>query len=361
MNRARRGGRQPALQSAKGGNMKRILIVLAAAFASFAVTAAACADPIADFYRSRQIVLIIGGGPGDGYDTYGRLLARHMANHIPGNPNIVVQNEPGAGSLTAVNNIYNVAPKDGTVFATAQRFITIMPLLGMGGVRFDANKLSYIGSMGKETTICYAWAGSGFSKLEDMKTRQMITGTMGRGTELTNFTQTLSRTLGLKIKVVAGYDSSAQINLAVERGELQGRCGVSFDSIQLTHQDWIDQKKIDVLVQIGLSRIPELKDTPFLIDLIKDPKDKEAVELLLAPTEASRPFFAPPGVPEDRLRALRAAFDATMTDPDFLADAKKTRLQISPVSGGDVADLVARIYASSPAAIARARDLARDQ
>ncbi|MGE5538594.1 MAG: Bug family tripartite tricarboxylate transporter substrate binding protein [Gemmatimonas sp.] len=324
------------------------------------ITTHARADALADFYKGKQVTLIIGGGPGDGYDTHARLLARHMTRHIPGEPAMVPQNMPGAGSLTAVNTIYNVSPKDGTVIGTAQRFVTIMPLLGMDGVRFDATRLTYIGSTGKETTLCIAWRGSGFDSLDDVAKREMLIGTMGRGTELTNFSQTLSKTLGLKLKVISGYGSSAQINLAIERGELNGRCGVSYDSLRLTRQDWLDQKKIVPLVQIGLSRVPELGDTPFLLDLIAEGDEKSAVELLLAPSEASRPFFAPPGIPGDRADALRAAFDATMADPDFKADAAKTRLEITPASGADIQALVERIYRSSPAVVARARALAQE-
>lgn len=330
------------------------LLVLAA------TSEAAYAQVAADFYKGRQITLIIGGGPGDGYDTHARLLARHISRHIPGEPAIVAQNMPGAGSLTAVNHIYNVAAKDGTVFGTAQRFITIMPLLGMDGVRFDANKLTYIGSTGKETTLCISWKGAGFESLDDVARREMLIGTMGRGTELTNFSQTLAKTLGLKLKVISGYGSSAQINLAIERGELQGRCGVSYDSLRLTRQDWLDAKKVNVLVQIGLSRVPELENAPFLLDLITDGEEKSAVELLLAPSEASRPFFAPPGLPPDRVAILRAAFDRTMTDESFRADARKTRLEITPASGADIQALVARIYGASPAVVARARALTQE-
>jgi tripartite-type tricarboxylate transporter receptor subunit TctC len=332
-----------------------------AALLAFGAATAAHAQAAGDFYKGKQITLIIGGGPGDGYDTHARLLARHISRYIPGEPGIVPQNMPGAGSLTAVNNIANVAVKDGTVFGTAQRFITIMPLLGMEGVRFDANTLTYIGSTGKETTLCISWKGTGFESLGDLASHEMLIGTMGRGTELTNFSQTLSKTLGLKLKVISGYGSSAQINLAIERGELNGRCGVSYDSLRLTRQDWLDDNKVNVLVQIGLSRVPELKDTPFLLDLIKDGEEKSAVELLLAPSEASRPFFAPPGLPQDRTALLRAAFDKTMVDDAFQADAKKTRLEITPASGADIQALVARIYKVPPAVIARARALAQDQ
>jgi tripartite-type tricarboxylate transporter receptor subunit TctC len=338
------------------------LTVFACAFASGAMLLGTQvqADAVADFYKGKQITLIIGGGPGDGYDTHARLLARHMNRHIPGEPQIVPQNMPGAGSLQAVNTIYNVSPKDGTAIGTAQRFITIMPMLGMDGVRFDANRLTYIGSTGKETTLCLAWRGTGFDSIDDLKRREMLIGTMGRGTELTNFSQTLSKTLGVKLKVISGYGSSAQINLAIERGELNGRCGISYDSLRLTRQEWLDDRKIVPLLQIGLSRVPELGDTPFLLDLIDDGAERAAVELLLAPSEASRPFFAPPALPADRTAALRAAFDATMTDAAFQADANKTRLEITPAGGAEIQALVDRITHASPEAIARARALAQE-
>jgi tripartite-type tricarboxylate transporter receptor subunit TctC len=334
---------------------KRLAAVLIGVTAAF--TASAHADDVADFYKGKQIRMIIGLGAGEAYDTYARLLARHLPQHIPGNPVIVPQNQPGAGSLNAINSLYNTAARDGTVIGTGHRFVPMMPLLDLEGPKFDPLKFTYIGSMNREIGICIAMKEAGFRTVEDMKAREFVVGTTGAGAELTNFNATLRAMLGLKLKVVVGYRTSLDINAAMERGELQGRCGVSYGSLKTTRPQWVANKTVDILIQLGLTKDKELPDVPLLGDLVSDPRDRQALELMLAPTEMGRPFLAPPDIPKDRVAALRAAFDASMSDPALIKEAEKMRLDLAPLSGKDMEALVARLYKAPPEVVERARTL----
>jgi tripartite-type tricarboxylate transporter receptor subunit TctC len=339
-----------------GSNLLRIGAVAIVAAAALA-PALAAADPVADFYKDKKITLMIGFGAGEAYDAYARTLAHTMPKYLPGSPVFVPQNMPGAGSLNAANAIYNTAPRDGTAFGTVHRFVPLMPLLGVEGPKFDPLKFTYLGSMNREIGVCAVMKSAGFTSLDEMKTREFVVGTTGAGAELTTFNATVSHMLGIKLKVVTGYRTSLEINLAMERGEVQGRCGVSYGSLKNTRPEWLSEKKIDILLQLGLSKDPELPDVPLLGDLVKDPTDKQALHLMLAPSEIGRPFFGPPDVPDDRVKALRAAFDAALKDPDLIAEAAKQRLDVSPVSGVDMTALIARAYAAPKPVVERARAL----
>jgi tripartite-type tricarboxylate transporter receptor subunit TctC len=314
-------------------------------------------DAVAEFYRGKQIRMTIGLAAGETYDIYARLLARHLGTHLPGNPKIVPRNQPGAGSLNAINALYNTAARDGTVIGTGNRFVPMMPLLDLKGPRFDPLGFTYIGSMNREVGVCVALKRVGFRTVEDMKEREFVVGTAGAGAELTNFTTTLRSTLGAKLKLIAGYRTSTDINAAMERGELQGRCGVSYSGIKTTKPQWIEHNLVDFQLQLGLKKEKELPDVPLLTDLIPDPEDREAVELLLAPAEMGRPFIGPPDIPPERVAALRAAFDASMEDPALLQEADKMKLGIMPLSGAAMEALVARLYKAPPAVVERARGL----
>ena len=316
-------------------------------------------DAVANFYKGKQIRMIIGLGAGEAYDIYARLLARHYPKHIPGNPTIVPQNQPGAGSRTAINSLYNPAARDGTVIATGHRFVPMMPLLDMEGTKFDPLKFTYIGSMNREIGICIAMKEAGFRTVDDMKAREFVVGTTGAGAELTNFNATLRAMLGLKLKVIVGYRTSLDINAAMERGELQGRCGVSYGSLKTTRPQWVANKDVDILIQFGLTKEKELPDVPLLGDLVSDASDRQALELMLAPSEMGRPFMAPPEVPADRAAALRAGFDASMKDPALLEEAGKLKLELAALSGAEMEALVSRLYKAPPAVVERARTLVR--
>ena len=334
----------------------RIAALVIAAVAASSVPAQAD-EAVAAFYKGKQIRLVIGLGPGEAYDVYARLLARHYPKHIPGNPTIVPSNQPGAGSLNAINSLYNAAPRDGTVIATGHRFVPMMPLLNMEGVMFDPLKFTYIGSMNREVGICLAMKSANIKTIEDMRAREFVVGTTGAGAELTNFNATLKTMLGVKLKVIVGYRTSLDINAAMEKGELQGRCGASYGSIKTTRPHWLANNEVDIQIQLGLTKEKELPDVPLLGDLVSDPQDRLALELMLAPSEMGRPFMGPPDLPAERVAALRAGFDASMADPALVQEAEKQRLELAPLTGAAMTALVTRLYQAPSAVVKRAREL----
>jgi tripartite-type tricarboxylate transporter receptor subunit TctC len=335
-------------------NGTSMAVAVAVTLSSAAQTAAAQED----FYRGKQITLVIGLGAGETYDLYARLLARHLSKYIPGEPLIIPSNKPGAGSLNAVNSLYNTAPRDGTMIGIGNRFVPLMPLLNMSGAQFDALKFNYIGSMARETGVCIARKDSGFRSMEDTKTREFMVGTTGAGAEMTTFNATMSKMLDARLKVVRGYLTSTEIDLAIERGELQGRCGVSFGSLRVNKPEWLEKNYVTVLIQLGLVKHPDLPDVPLLIDVVKSPDDRAALELMLTPFDMARPFFAPPGVPAERIEILRKAFDAAMKDPTLIEDAAKQRLELEPMTGADMQAAFTRLHALPPPVLERARALA---
>ncbi len=307
-------------------------------------------------FAGKQIQFLIGTGAGDTYDSYSRLLGRYLTKHLPGSPVVVPSNRAGAGSLTAVNATYNSQIRDGSMVVMGQRFVPLMPLLGLPGAQFDPLRMTYIGSMSSETSVCLAHERTGVSNLEQTKGRPMIVGTMGAGTELTNFTTTINRMLGIEYQVVRGYGSSSEIDLAIDRGELQGRCGVSYSSLMRTRGDWVASGKVKIYLQISVTRAPEIPNVPALGELVSD-VDRAALKLLTAPGAIARPVFGPPDTAPERLAALRIAFDAAMVDKEFLEDAKRQQLEIAPMSGAEMERFMKELYASDPKVIARAREL----
>ena len=308
-------------------------------------------------FAGKQINFLIGTGAGDTYDSYSRLLGRYLTKHLPGSPVVVPSNRAGAGSLVAVNATYNSKVRDGTMLVMGQRFVPLMPLLGLPGAQFDPVKMTYIGSISSETSVCVAHERTGVTNVAQAKGRPMIVGTMGAGTELTNFTATINRMLGIEYQVVRGYGSSGEIDLAIDRGELQGRCGVSYSSLMRTRGDWVASGKVKIYLQIGVSRSRDMPNVPALGELVSD-VDRSALKLLTAPGALARPVFGPPDTKPEYLAALRKAFDAAMVDKDFLADAKRQRLVVEPMSGVEMEHFIKELYASDPKVIARARELA---
>jgi tripartite-type tricarboxylate transporter receptor subunit TctC len=315
---------------------------------------AAHAQDLAAFYKSRNLNMEIGYSAGGGYDVYARMLARHIGKHIPGNPTIVTKNLEGAGSLRLANWLYNIAPKDGTEMGTIGRGVAFDPLLGNKAAQFDAQKFNWIGSANNEVSVCVAWQGSGITKFEELYTKQMTVGGTGGGSDTDVFPQILNAVLGTKMKIITGYPGGNDVNLAMERGEVAGRCGWSWSSVVATHKDWLDQKKIAILVQLGLSKHPELPDVPLVTDLAKTDEQRQILKLIFARQVMGRPFLAPPGIPKERVEALRQAFMDTMKDKDFLAEADKAQLEITPVNGPDVEQLVREVYQTPPAIAAKA-------
>ncbi|MGE5537763.1 MAG: Bug family tripartite tricarboxylate transporter substrate binding protein [Gemmatimonas sp.] len=330
----------------------------AAALGAVAVLASpARGDAVEDFYRGKQVRLVIGTEAGTSYDAYARTLARHMPDNIPGKPTFVPQNMPGAGSLNTYNHLYNIAPRDGTAFGTGHRFVPLMPLLGMPGPKFDPSKFLYIGSINREIDICIARADSGIRSIDDLKTKELMVGTTGAGAELTTFYATLSRMLDAKLKVITGYRSTNDLYLAVQRGEIQGRCGDSYANFLNHFPDVERTKDVDAILQIGVIRDPAIPQVPSLIDLVRDENDRDALRLMLAPSDMGRPYVGPPEVPPDRAAALRAAFDATVKNPNFIAEIRKQTLEVNPLGGAEMEALVSRAYQTPEPIVARARAL----
>ena len=316
---------------------------IATAVLALAPTAATAQSP-AEFYKGKNVELYIGYSVGGAYDLYARVLARHLGRHIPGNPTIIPKNMEGAGSLRLANWLYNVGAKDGTVLATIGRGTGFDPLLGSKGAQFQADKFTWIGSANNEVSICVAWKGSGITKFEDTMTKELIVGGTGAAADTDQFPRILNGVLGTKFKIVSGYPGGNDITLAMERGEVKGRCGWSWSSVVATHKRWVDDKTITVLVQLSLNKHPDLPDVPLVMEFAKTEEQKQIFRLIFARQVMGRPFLAPPGLPRDRAEALRRAFDETMKDSEFLADATRTQLEITPVAGEEVEKLVTELY-----------------
>ena len=328
---------------------------LAGSLLAAAVLLAPCAyaqNP-SDFYKGKTVELYIGYSVGGGYDIYARLLAKHMGKHIPGNPNVVPKNMEGAGSLRLANWLYNVAPKDGTAFGIIGRGTGFDPLLGRGrGAQFDATKYNWIGSANDEVSVCVAWHSTGIRRFEELMTKELTVGGTGAAADTDQFPRIMNAMLGTKMKIVTGYPGGNDVGLAMERGEVNGRCGWSWSSVKATHQKWLDEKKINVLIQLALEKHPDLPDVPLITDLATTDEQRAIFKLIFARQVMGRPFLAPPGLPRERVAALRKGFLDTMKDKDFLADAEKAQLEITPVAGEDIQRLVSETH-ETPAEIAK--------
>ncbi len=311
----------------------------------------------AEFYKSKNVDLLIGYSVGGAYDLYARVLARHLGKHIPGNPTVVPKNMDGAGSLRLANLLYNVAPKDGSTIGIIGRGTGFDPLLGNKSAQFEGPKYSWIGSANNEVSICVAWHTAGVKKFEDLLTKELVVGGTSASADTDQFPRITNGVLGTKMKIVTGYPGGNEVGLAMERGEVQGRCGWSWSSVKSTHRQWYEQKQFNILVQLALTKHAELPDVPLIIDLAKNDEQRQILKLIFARQVIGRPFLAPPGVPADRLAALRKAFMDTMTDKAFLADAEKAQMEITPVPGDQVEGLMKEIYATPPAVAQKAASL----
>jgi tripartite-type tricarboxylate transporter receptor subunit TctC len=311
---------------------------------------AARADAVEDFYRGRTVDLVIGYSPGGTYDLYARLVGRFLGDFIPGKPKIVARNMPGGGSRTAVGWVYNVGPKDGTVIATADQSLSIEQAMGDKGLTVDVNKFSYIGNPEADNNTTAAWAASGIRTIDDAKTRDVPTGATG-GSTSSQYPKAMNALLGTRFKLIMGYPGGNDINLALERGEVMVRGSNSWSAWKATRAQWLKDKKLNILVQIGLTKAPDLPDVPLLMDLAKNDADRQVLKLLSAPTTIGRPLFVAPGVPAERVKALRDAFDRMVKDKAFLDAAAAEKFEINPVSGEEMQKIVAEI-ASSPKAVA---------
>jgi tripartite-type tricarboxylate transporter receptor subunit TctC len=345
----------------KGSDMRSKLPNMRRAFTLFAmlllVPATVQAEPS---LNGKSIRMVIGIGVGGGYDVWGRLVARHLGEHLPGNPTVIPENMPGGGSIVATDYIYNLAPKDGTVLGTITRDAILGPITGAKGVNFDPRKISWIGSPTTETNVCVAYNRPNVmvKTVDDLFRTQLIVGATGSGSGTQAYPTALGALLGMKFKIVSGFPSSSDIFLAMERGEVDGICE-SLDSIVGKRPDWISKGIVRVLFQGGAVPNPELKSVPFLLDLVKSQEEREAVLFLYAAQTLGRPFLAPPDMPPDRLKMLRDAFDATMKDPEFVSDVKSQKMDVLPVDGQKLNEFVHQIYLTPKAVVDRIADLTK--
>ena len=319
---------------------------LATAFGALMMLSAAQAQTsVESFYKGKTIDFYIGFSPGGGYDSYARLLARFMGEHIPGKPNIVPKNMAGAGSRTAAAFMFSVAPKDGTAIATVDQATPVQQAVGDTTIKFDTAKFSFIGNPVVDNNVVVTWHTRGIKTIEDATKKDYPIGATGLNTS-SQYPQALNMVAGTRFKIILGYPGANEVNLAMENGEVAGRGSNSWASYKATKPDWIRDKKMNVLVQIGLERSPDLPDVPLLMELAKNDEDRAALRLLSAPPSIGRPVFAPPGIPAERLKALREAFDKTVKDPAFLEAAKREGLDIDPVSGEKLQQIVQDILAA---------------
>jgi tripartite-type tricarboxylate transporter receptor subunit TctC len=313
---------------------------------------AAAADA---YFKDKQIRLIVGSAPGGGYDAYGRLLAQYMRPHIPGNPTIVVQNMPGAGSLVAANYIYNVAPKDGTAFGAVNALLATDPLLYPERVKFDPRQFRWLGSALRENHAGFAWHATSVKSFDDvLKSELIVPGTGGA----TNFYPLfVDAILGARLKMIPGYQGTKQGMLAIERGEVGGIVGITWASMKATNGTWLREGKIHPFIQFGLSKHPELPEVSWIYDYARNADDRAAMDLAFGNSEFGRPFLAPPGVPDAVVDILRTAFEDTMRDPDFRADAEKRQLDLEFTSGAEIQSIIDKIYKTRPAVVERVKKI----
>ena len=332
-----------------------ILIRLAAAAAALQASlpmAIAAAQTPAEFYRGRTIEVGISSTVGGGYDAHARMLARVMSKYIPGNPAIVPRNIDGAGGLRLANLLYNTAPRDGTSVGTIYRATAFEPLFGNKAAQFDATRFTWIGSASSEVSLCVSWHTSGVANFDDMLAKELVVAHSGAGADAYQFSKIINGVLGTRMRLVGGYRGGNEMLLALERGEVGGRCGWSWSSVQATRRDWIANKQVNLLMQLALAKHPDLPAVPLVVDLAKTEEQRDILKLVFARQQIAYPFLAPPEVPRDRVEVLRTAFLKAMADPELLADARKARLEIMPVAGDDVQKLVADLY-GTPAPVVR--------
>lgn len=324
---------------------RNLLHLAGGAFALAAMTAPATAQ--APSLAGKNVTMIIPAGTGGGFDHWGRVVARHIGKHLPGKPTVVPQNMPGAGGFNAANYIYNIAPKDGTVMGIIQAPVALGPLTGATGARFDSMKITWVGTPTMETLVCVAMARAQVKTFQDLLGNELITGNTGVGNGGYTWPKALNGLLGTKFKLVSGFPSASDVLLAMERNEIDGICE-SLESLVGRRPDWIASKKVNVLFQFqaGGRPNPQLKDVPLIVDLARTPEEKQAVEFLYSGNGLGRPFLAPPGMPAERVKMLRDAFNATMKDPQFLADAERQKLDVAPEDGEYLSALIKKIYAT---------------
>lgn len=329
--------------------------------ATAAATPAPTQDPVAAFYTGKTVKVVVGYSPGGGYDTYARTLAAHIGNHIPGKPTVIVENMPGAGSIKSLNYLFSAAPKDGTVFGTFGRGLVEAELRGEEGVQFKAKELTWLGSMNQEVSVCVVRSDSPIKTFADAQKQNVTVGATGPDDDTGFFPRVLNALAGTKFQLKTGYPGGSDVLLAVERGEVMGRCGWSWSSVVSTKKDWIDKKFVTVLTQMALEKHPDIpKDVPLATEFVTNSGDRQILEVIFARQVIGRPYAAPPGIPADRAKALQSAFEKTLKDPAFLEAAKKAKQEIDPVFAADTRKVVDKILATPKELVAKLKQIAGD-
>jgi tripartite-type tricarboxylate transporter receptor subunit TctC len=320
--------------------------------------APATADPLADFYRGKTVTIVVSSSAAGGYDTVARAVARHLGRHLPGNPTVIVRNMAGAGGIIASNFLYNNAEKDGTVIGLVQNNTPFEPLFGTKEARYDPVKFNWLGTPSSETALVLLWHAVPVNSLAELKTREVAVGVSGANSTPAFYARLLNATLGTHMKLINGYPGQNDVLLAMERREVDGHPSAFFSSLRSTRPNWLRDKTAKAIVQYGPEKISELADVPFAPDLVASEDDKLVMQAAFAPLALGRPFLMPPDLPTERVNALRQAFAATMTDPEFLAEGEKIGLGLNaPRSGEELQALMVRTYASPPKVIDRLRQL----
>jgi tripartite-type tricarboxylate transporter receptor subunit TctC len=336
--------------------MRRTARALALAAGVALLSGTSRAEDVAAFYRGRQISWMLSADAGGGYAAYAHAFATYFGDHVPGRPNIVIRHMPGGGGLRAMNWLFAVAPRDGTTIGLVHSSVPFAPLYGIRGASFDPRQMGWIGSIATSRGICVAWHTAGIATWQDLLAKEFVVGGSGAGSQMETLPALLNKLFGTRIKVISGYQGGNAIYLAMERGEVQGRCGGLVSSINATRPDWFTSRKVTVPIQVALARNAQFPDIPAIIELASDERTKHILRLALAAEDMDRPVLAPPGVPPERLAALRAAFHAAMNDPGFIADARRQRLDIDEVAGEKVAEIVAATFALPPDVVKAAND-----
>lgn len=338
--------------------MPRSHVLVFLALMTVAGTAAtAVADPVADFYHGKRLDLVIPTSPGGDYDIRARMIARYMGRHIPGHPTIVARNMTGGVGIVAANYLANIAPRDGTVLHIIFQSMPSYQAMGGTGVKFDVRQFGWIGNMTDTPNVVNSWYTTGIKTIYDVMKKQLVVGAPGTGTYSYFYPAAMNAYAGTKFKIVTGYPGGNEVNLAMEKGEVGGRGSNSWASWKSGHPQWLAEKKIHILVQIGLKRAPDLPNVPLMLELAKTDMGRQVLTFLSSDMGISRALVTTPGVPPQRLAALRRAFMETMKDPDFLADAARTKMDLSPSSGEAAQKVADSMFAFSPATLAAARAL----
>jgi tripartite-type tricarboxylate transporter receptor subunit TctC len=321
-----------------------------------AALVAGAGPAVAADFSGKTITFTVGYPPGGGYDTYARVFARDFGRHVPGRPNVVVQNQPGAGSLTAANNLYNLAPKDGTAIGLFASSAALEPLLGNAQAKFDTTGFTWIGNINKDVASCGVWRQSGVTKFSDLHERPTKFGGSGPAAITTQHAVFLKNMLGTKVQVVLGYGGTHEINLAMQRGEVDGSCGMLVSSISGPYAQDIQSGNLKIIIQFGRENVPQFGDATNVYSLLKTEEEKQIADFVFLQLTLGRTIAAPPGLSPDVTDTLRKAFDATMKDAEFLANAKKANIDIVPMTGAEVAEAYASFGRMSPAVIEKAKN-----